>query len=148
MKTSKTLCGAIVVSLCLCAGVSAADTPTSSYKPLETFAPFVYPQPATAFRTASGKPGPLFWQNRADYQIKATLEPATRKLTGEEVVTYTNHSPDDLDVLWLQVEQNRYRKMRAAHSAAASFRPNSRTASILSPSKSKALAANCRKPIG
>ncbi len=110
MKTTKTLCGAIVAGLCLSAGVSATETSTSGYNPLETFAPFVYPQPATAYRSASGRPGPLFWQNRADYQIKATLEPTTRKLTGEETITYTNHSPDDLDVLWLQVEQNRYRK--------------------------------------
>jgi hypothetical protein len=91
------------------AAFAAQTAPISNYEPLQTFAPFVYPQSATGFRTASGKPGPLFWQNRADYQIKATLEPGTRKLTGEEVITYTNHSPDDLDVLWLQVEQNRYR---------------------------------------
>jgi len=70
----------------------------------------VYPQPATAYRSGSGKPGPLFWQNRADYQIKATLDPASRKLSGDVVITYTNHSPDALDVLWLQIEQHRYRK--------------------------------------
>jgi hypothetical protein len=110
MKTFPTLCGAVLAALSLSAGASAADAPASGYNPFETFAPFVYPQPANAFRTGSGKPGPLFWQNRADYQIKATLDPSTRKLTGEEVITYTNHSPDDLDVLWLQVEQNRYLK--------------------------------------
>lgn len=80
-----------------------------SFDPLQTFAPFQYPQSATAYRSASGRPGPLYWQNRADYQIKATLDPATRKLSGEETITYTNHSPEELDVLWLQVEQNRYR---------------------------------------
>ena len=111
MKTIPTLCGAIIAALSLStAAAVAADAPASGYNPFETFAPFVYPQPATAYRSGSGKPGPLFWQNHADYQIKATLEPATRKLTGDEVITYTNHSPDDLDVLWLQVEQNRYRK--------------------------------------
>jgi hypothetical protein len=110
MKTLPTLCGAVLAALSLSAGAAAADAQQSGYNPFETFAPFVYPQPANAFRTGSGKPGPLFWQNRADYQIKATLDPSTRKLTGEEVITYTNHSPDDLDVLWLQVEQNRYLK--------------------------------------
>jgi hypothetical protein len=101
---------AVALLLASSAGMAAQTSPASNYDPLQTFAPFVYPQPVNAFRTASGRPGPLFWQNRADYQIKATLEPTTRKLTGEETITYTNHSPDDLDVLWLQVEQNRYRK--------------------------------------
>ena len=101
---------AVALLLASSAGMAAQTPPASNYDPLQTFAPFVYPQPVNAFRTASGRPGPLFWQNRADYQIKATLEPTTRKLTGEETITYTNHSPDDLDVLWLQVEQNRYRK--------------------------------------
>jgi hypothetical protein len=101
---------AVALLLASSAGMAAQTPPASNYDPLQTFAPFVYPHPVNAFRTASGRPGPLFWQNRADYQIKATLEPTTRKLTGEETITYTNHSPDDLDVLWLQVEQNRYRK--------------------------------------
>jgi len=87
---------------------AAADSP-SSFDPRQAFAPFDYPQPANAYRSASGKPGPLFWQNRADYRIAATLDPATRLLSGSETITYTNHSPDALDVLWLQLDQNRYR---------------------------------------
>ena len=89
---------------------AAAPQGATNFDPLQTFAPFDYPQPATAYRSASGKPGPLFWQNRADYQIKASLDPTSRKLSGEEVLSYTNHSPDELDVLWLQLDQNRYRK--------------------------------------
>jgi hypothetical protein len=111
MKNTALSC--LVVSLLSLAAASAyAAEPagTSRFDPRQTFAPFAYPQAPNAFRTASGKPGPLFWQNRADYRIKATLDPATRKLSGSEVITYTNHSPDTLDVLWLQVEQNRYRK--------------------------------------
>ena len=88
----------------------AADTVPARFDPAQTFAPYSYPQPATAYRSASGKPGPMYWQNRADYRIKATLDPVTRLLSGSEVISYTNHSPDALDVLWLQVEQNRYRK--------------------------------------
>ena len=87
----------------------AADAPGDGFNPLETFAPFAAPQPVNGMRDGSGKPGPLFWQNRADYAIKATLEPTTRKLTGSEVISYANNSPDALDVIWLQVEQNRYR---------------------------------------
>lgn len=88
----------------------ATDTAKDGFNPLETFAPFHYDHAANAMRGASGKPGPMFWQNRADYTINATLEPNTRKLSGSEVITYTNHSPDALDVIWLQVEQNRYKK--------------------------------------
>ncbi|MEO7072639.1 MAG: M1 family metallopeptidase [Rhodanobacter sp.] len=99
-----------VFSALLVAPAFAADTVPVGFDPLQTFAPYSYPQPVNAMRTASGRPGPLFWQNRADYQIQATLNPATRQLSASEVITYTNNSPDALDVLWLQVEQNRYRK--------------------------------------
>ncbi|MBB3228764.1 hypothetical protein FHW69_003406 [Luteibacter sp. Sphag1AF] len=81
-----------------------------SYDPRETFAPFTYPQQATAYRSGSGMPGPLFWQNRADYELTAQLDPVKNQLTGKAVIHYTNNSPDALDVLWLQVEQNRYRE--------------------------------------
>ncbi|KRE88734.1 peptidase M1 [Frateuria sp. Soil773] len=107
-KIALSLAGSLA-ALLAAASVSAADAPASRFDPLQTFAPFAYPQPANAFRTASGKPGPLFWQNRADYRIEATLDPATRLLSGSETIAYTNHSPDALDVLWLQLDQNRYR---------------------------------------
>jgi len=68
----------------------AASTAPSRFDPLQTFAPYSYPQPATAYRSASGKPGPLFWQNRAGYQIKATLDPAARLLSGSEVISCTD----------------------------------------------------------
>ncbi|MGC1547188.1 MAG: M1 family aminopeptidase [Rhodanobacter sp.] len=108
--TFRPLAAALALLLVSAASVAAGTAASSNFDPLQTVAPFVYPQPATAYRSGSGKPGPLFWQNHADYQLKATLDPASRKLSGDEVVTYTNHSPDALDVLWLQIEQNRYRK--------------------------------------
>jgi Peptidase family M1 domain len=57
-------------------------------------------------RTGAGRPGSGYWQQRADYLIRATLDPATQALTGRETIHYTNHSPDPLPYLWLQVEQN------------------------------------------
>ncbi|HEV2268473.1 MAG TPA: M1 family metallopeptidase [Steroidobacteraceae bacterium] len=84
--------------------------PAQHFSPRETFAPYVYRNPANMYRSPSGLPGPAYWQNQADYVIRATLEPASRTLAGAEVITYTNHSPDALDVLWLQVEQNRFRR--------------------------------------
>jgi hypothetical protein len=75
----------------------------------ELFAPLQLPDAPNAFRSGSGKPGPLFWQNRADYDLKARIDPAARTLSGEETITYANRSPDTLDVLWLQLDQNIYR---------------------------------------
>lgn len=73
------------------------------------FAPLTLPHPANAFRDGAGKPGPAFWQNRADYAIHATIDPATHGLTGAETITYTNHSPDALGELWVQLDQNIYK---------------------------------------
>jgi len=57
-------------------------------------------------RAASGVPGPLYWQQRADYVIRATLDTGTQTLTGSERIHYVNHSPDSLAFVWLQIEQN------------------------------------------
>ena len=62
--------------------------------------------PASSVRTAAGRPGPAYWQQRADYRIDATLDPATSLLSGRETITYHNNSPDSLFYIWLQVEQN------------------------------------------
>jgi len=69
------------------------------------FRPLPLPTP-TDVRTASGRPGPKYWQQRADYRIAATLDTATHVLRGRETVHYVNHSPDALPYLWLYVEQN------------------------------------------
>jgi len=61
-------------------------------------------------RSWDGKPGPGYWQNRANYVIKASLEPETRRLSGEETVTYFNNSPDTLDRIRLKLQHDRYRK--------------------------------------
>lgn len=73
------------------------------------FAPFEQEYPAGATRSASGAPGGAYWQNRADYRINARIDTAAKILSGEEVITYTNNSPDALDVLWMQLDQNIYR---------------------------------------
>ena len=83
----------------------AAETPDAA----SIFAPFVQQYPANAYRSASGAPGPAYWQNRADYRIVASIDTRTRTLSGDEVITYGNHSPDALDQLWVQLDQNIYR---------------------------------------
>ncbi|HKK45846.1 MAG TPA: M1 family aminopeptidase [Balneolaceae bacterium] len=65
---------------------------------------------ANSFHSATGKPGPEYWQNRADYNIKATLDTTQKKVSGNVTITYTNNSPYNLNFLWLQLDQNTFRK--------------------------------------
>lgn len=60
------------------------------------------------YRTASGAPGPKYWQQRADYDIKCKLDETNLKLTGSETVSYYNNSPDALNYLWLQLDENQH----------------------------------------
>src|SRR5580704_5325247 len=62
-----------------------------------------------AYRDASGMPGPKYWQQRADYTIKATLDTSARSLTGDVHVTYTNNSPDTLRFVLMHLDQNPFR---------------------------------------
>ena len=87
------------------------------YDPRAAFAPLTLPTPVNAYRSGSGRPGPSYWQNHADYQIHATLDPKTHGLSGEETIAYTNNSLDTLDVLWLQLDQNIYRPGSRSHAA-------------------------------
>ncbi|MGL4630591.1 MAG: M1 family peptidase, partial [Leadbetterella sp.] len=59
-----------------------------------------------SYRTASGAPGKDYFQNKADYDIKAELDDANQKIIGSEILTYTNFSPDGLKYLWMQLDQN------------------------------------------
>ena len=60
------------------------------------------------YRTASGAPGPKYWQQRADYNIKCELDEPNLKLKGSETVTYFNNSPDVLTYIWLQLDENEH----------------------------------------
>lgn len=60
-------------------------------------------------RTASGAPGPGYWQQQADYVIDVTLDDSRQRITGQEKVTYVNRSPHPLHYLWFQLDQNMYR---------------------------------------
>jgi hypothetical protein len=60
------------------------------------------------YRTASGAPGPKYWQQRADYDIKATLDEKNLMLHGAETITYFNNSPDVLTYIWLQLDENEH----------------------------------------
>ncbi len=92
-------------------GVSnAAPSGVTSYDPRLTFAPLTLPGPVNAYRSSNGAPGPEYWQNEADYELHATLDTDHKQLRASETITYTNNSPDVLPSVWVQLEQNIYRK--------------------------------------
>ncbi|MCB0558076.1 MAG: M1 family metallopeptidase [Lewinellaceae bacterium] len=62
------------------------------------------------YRNASGAPGHLYWQQKADYQISLELDDDKQRIYGEETITYHNNSPDPLEYLWVQLDQNRRAK--------------------------------------
>ena len=66
-------------------------------------------------RTASGAPGVKYWQQRADYDIKCTLDEKNLLLTGSQTVTYFNNSPDVLTYLWLQLDENEHSNINNAN---------------------------------
>ncbi|ANH83614.1 peptidase M1 [Niabella ginsenosidivorans] len=95
----------IVVSI-----FSVAVFAQSKYSNTEAFAPFFYPSAGNEYRSAAGEPGPKYWQNRADYNITSTLDTTSHTVTAKVEILYTNNSPDNLKFLWLQTDQNIYRK--------------------------------------
>ena len=58
------------------------------------------------YRAASGAPGVAYYQQQADYVMDIELDDKNTKLTGYETITYTNNSPDELEYLWVQLDQN------------------------------------------
>ena len=75
------------------------------------------------YRTASGAPGPKYWQQRCDYDIKAELDEANLRLNGSETVTYFNNSPNQLTYLWLQLDENEHSNDKNANYQDASSMP-------------------------
>jgi hypothetical protein len=76
--------------------------------PPDFFIPAFNPQAGNEYRSANGTPGPAYWQNSSSYVIHATLLEPDTSIVGDVTITYTNHSPDALDYVWLQLDQNLY----------------------------------------
>src|SRR5690606_22346004 len=73
----------------------------------DVFNEFTYRQ-GSAYRTASGKPGPEYWQNGANYVIAVELDEDAHTATGKVTIEYINNSPEALDFIWVHLEQNRF----------------------------------------
>jgi len=102
-----------LAALCLTMSAIAAEPFDDKFRQLDELLPT-----PTTIRTASGAPGHAYWQQRADYQIRATLDEARRSITGAETITYHNNSPDSLTYLWVQLDQNIYKPNSDARTSA------------------------------
>ncbi|AHF15895.1 M1 family metallopeptidase [Niabella soli] len=89
--------------LCICYSIYST---AQNYDPNKVFAPGFYTFNGNAFRAADGTPGRAYWQNRANYAIEAAFDTTTNILSGTEVIEYINNSPNTLDYLWLELDQN------------------------------------------
>ena len=121
----------LLATVCLLAVATPAQT--AGYDPRLTFAPLTLPEPVNAYRSSNGAPGPNYWQNEADYELHATLDTAAKQLSTTETIIYTNNSPDVLPRLWVQVEQNIYRKDSRSRIASGGGRRGRRAAADAPP---------------
>ena len=87
------------------------------------------PTPGTT-RSASGAPGPAYWQQRADYRIKARLDEKRHRITASQSITYTNRSPDTLRYLWLQLDQNIFKDGSIARASEVAANSGTRRDSV------------------
>ena len=86
--------------------VNSQTSTESTYSYIEAFKTAFYSNTSTETRSASGKPGHKYWQNRADYIIDVELDTLSDIIMGKEIIKYTNNSPDEMSFLWLQMDQN------------------------------------------
>ena len=108
-----------VIALLLCFGVAGwsqniQNNPSSNHGNKFEQMGSIFPTP-NEYRTASGAPGPKYWQQRCDYDIKCELDEKNLKLTGSETVTYFNNSPNELTYLWLQLDENQHSSTKNAN---------------------------------
>lgn len=123
----------IILSLFIPLGIFAQDiqnNPKSNHGNKFEQLGTILPTP-NFYRTASGAPGQGYWQNRADYDITAYLDEDKRNLKGSETITYHNNSPDDLDYLWLQLDENEHSSVKNAGYDGSSFLPKQMNADDL-----------------
>ena len=95
--------GSVVLAVIISLGVSAQEENTNKNKFRQMYQEFSTPN---VYRSANGAPGHKYYQQQADYVMDIVLDDDKQTITGSETITYTNNSPDVLDYLWLQLDQN------------------------------------------
>jgi len=103
-----------IFSLCLilALGIAAfAQEPVNTlYDPHKLFSPLPYGTSVDIARAATGEPNIGYWQNRVDYQVNVSLDDVKNEISGSVTITYKNNSPHALPFLWLQLDQNFFKK--------------------------------------
>src|ERR1700742_1858890 len=117
----------LFLSVCTAAGMLTAqdikNNPSSNHGNKFEALGTILPTP-NEYRTASGAPGPKYWQQRAHYDIQCNLDEDKQVLTGSETITYSNNSPDELTYLWLQLDENEHSaKNNANYQDGSTMRP-------------------------
>jgi hypothetical protein len=87
-----------------------AQTPKNTYKSTKFEQLGTELPTPNSYRAADGSPGPEYWQQKADYKIKVTLDDKNQSIKGSETITYYNNSPIELKYLWIQLDQNLFKK--------------------------------------
>lgn len=132
-KLATLTAGALVMTLGVTSDAFAKDGPGRGVAGSDTDAAAKFRQMGTEFRSpniyrsASGAPGPGYWQQRANVDIDATLDESRQHITAEMDIEYVNNSPDTLSYIWLALDQNRFKDgSLARESATASASGTSR----------------------
>jgi len=104
-----TLAFIAIASICQAQQTDVVSSSGSNYDYHDAFGPSFYTKNGNEYRAANGEPGPKYWQNRADYKLDARLNDVTNEVSGSEILTYTNNSPQKLGYLWMNLEQNLFK---------------------------------------
>lgn len=123
----------IIAGLAFCLSATAQDiqnNPTSNHGNKFEQLGTILPTP-NEYRTASGAPGPKYWQQRCDYTIKCELDETNNLLTGSETLNYFNNSPDVLTYIWFQLDENEHSNINNANYQTASRMPQVMTDDML-----------------
>ena len=126
MKKILIACGFLLTIVSLANAQNIQNNPNSNHGNKFEQLATILPTP-NEYRTASGAPGPKYWQQRCDYDIKCELDEPNLKLNGSETITYFNNSPDVLTYLWLQMDENQHSTVNNANYQNASTMPRTGT---------------------
>src|SRR5690606_37835538 len=111
----KTLYSLLILFVCISIqSISAQEQGEYSYT--DAFGPGFYTKNGTPYRSASGKPRPEYWQNRADYTLRGRSEEKNDRIEGTGQIEYTNQSPEDSTFGWSQLDQKLFRSTSTGQS--------------------------------
>ena len=104
----------LIAVICLVTPIAAqtvnqSGATVNNYNYNDAFSPLFYTKNGNDYRSSGGQPGPSYWQNRADYKLSVRLNDQTNEISGTEIITYTNNSPDKLGFIWMQLDQNLFK---------------------------------------